>query len=281
MKILILSNFDDESKLEDLLIAGSFEKEGHEVTMTTVNYSEELEDIYDIIIRRNTWFDEETSVEWYHGLMREIKKRVKEKNKICINFSGIFDTSDKKYLVKLFQENLPVIPTINPDMSIDNLPTTDFYLLKPLDSYDGFGQIRVSKNELEERLKTIKPNQYVVQPHINIKSEIQFYFVNDKLEYAFQFMPNKLSENVVRKEYDYSDQEANIASKFAKLNPDFVGVQRIDFIQDTNDNLLLLEIEDAAPFLSLQYISSDKRKQFIDDYKKMVYDYYKKNSTKC
>lgn len=280
MKILILSNFDDDYKIEDLFIARAFEKDGHEVTITTINYSEELEEIYDIIIRRNTWFDDEKKVEWYQQLMHKIANRIKEKEKLSINFNGIFDTNNKNYLVDLYNDGYKVIPTIKPNDNFEILPNAPFYLLKPLDSYDGIGQIKVAKEEIKKYLNNPEYSQYIIQPYIEKISEIEFHFVKDKLEYALRYMPNKLDDNAIVEEYNYSNMKADMATTFAKLNPSFIGAQRIDFLETTNEDLLLLEIEDAAPFLSLQYINEEKRKQFIDDYKEMVYTYYKKNSTK-
>lgn len=162
-------------------------------------------------------------------------------------------------------------------MDISLLPASETYLLKPLDSYNGYGQKKICKEEITDEMT----NQYIIQPYIEAKSEMQFYFVNHKLEYARQYIPNKLADNVIVKNYIYSEEEAMIATKFAKLNQNFNGVQRIDFIQDMTDNLLLLEIEDAAPYLSLVKIPLPLQKQFLNDYKDMVYEYYKKNSTKC
>lgn len=280
MKILILSNFDDEYKIEDLFIARAFEKDGHEVTMTTVNYSEELEAIYDIVIRRNTWFDDKEKVEWYQDIIHKISKRIKEKEKLSINFNGIFDSNSKNYLIDLYNKGYQVIPSFYINSNIDDLPNAPFYLLKPLDSYDGIGQIKVKREELKEYLNNEKYNQYIVQPYINKVSEIEFHFVKDKLEYALKYTPNKLDDNSKVEEYIYNESEANLAMIFAKLNPDFIGVQRIDFLETSNGELLLLEIEDAAPYLSFQDINIEKREQFLNDYKDMVYTYYKKNSTK-
>lgn len=77
------------------MIAGAFQKDGHKVTITTVQYSEQLEDIYDIIIRKNTWFEEETEINQYHNLISEITQRLKRKHKLRINFNGQYDTTDK------------------------------------------------------------------------------------------------------------------------------------------------------------------------------------------
>ena len=64
-----------------------------------------------------------------------------------------------------------------------------------------------------------------------------------------------------------------MANQFAKLNGDYYGIQRIDFIKQSDGNLLLTEIEDIAPYLDLDCVDEKTKNQFILDYKNMVYDY--------
>lgn len=62
---------------------------------------------------------------------------------------------------------------------------------------------------------------------------------------------------------------------FAKLNGNnFNGVQRIDFLK-INNQLLLSELEDDSPYMAIEALSSTKRQEFINDFKQMVYTYYK------
>ena len=68
-----------------------------------------------------------------------------------------------------------------------------------------------------------------------------------------------------------------LAQSFANLNNDFVGIQRIDFLKDKNDELLLIEIEDASPYLDLDCLSESDLNNFLKKYKSMVYEYAKKN----
>ena len=53
--ILILSNKDNDEFLEDTYIADSFRADGHSVDMLWVDFDENLDEKYDVIIRRNTW----------------------------------------------------------------------------------------------------------------------------------------------------------------------------------------------------------------------------------
>lgn len=71
-------------------------------------------------------------------------------------------------------------------------------------------------------------------------------------------------------------EEIKLAELFAKLNGEsFNGVQRIDFLK-MNNKLLLSELEDDSPYMAIEALSDDKRQEFINDFKKMVYEYYNK-----
>ena len=76
--------------------------------------------------------------------------------------------------------------------------------------------------------------------------------------------------------YQYSDKELKLAKEFAKLNNNYYGIQRIDFLKLENNELLLTEIEDIAPYLDLDRLSKIERDKFINNYKNMVYEYLDK-----
>ena len=58
-KILILSNPNNEEQIEDVYLANSFKEDGHLVDLLWIDYDEKLDNNYDVIIRRNTWVDDE------------------------------------------------------------------------------------------------------------------------------------------------------------------------------------------------------------------------------
>ena len=62
--ILILSNPKNEEFIEDKYIEKAFREDGHIVKMAWVDYNENLDDKFDIIIRRNTCVEnkEETNL---------------------------------------------------------------------------------------------------------------------------------------------------------------------------------------------------------------------------
>lgn len=79
-KILILSNQSNNESIEDIYLATSFREDGHIVEMVWVDYNENLDDKFDIIIRRNTWVKDEKETNYYRLKNDKMIKRLKDKN---------------------------------------------------------------------------------------------------------------------------------------------------------------------------------------------------------
>lgn len=270
MDILLLTNENNEEKSEDLWIAKSFQEDGNKVDIRWIDYDEKLDDRYDIILKRNTWISQEISIQElqeYEEKSNKLNERLKNKDKILVNFNGKFDANGKEYLVDLFHKNYEVIPSIDNLDEFNLLPKAKKYLLKPKIGYDGIGQRKINREELEE----INIQDYIVQPLIEFESEVQFYFINTELQYALEFKPSKVPIYPEAISYKYNKKEIELAQKFADLNDGFVGIQRIDFIKLHNGELKLLEIEDAAPYLDLDSLELKERNKFINSYKEMIY----------
>ncbi len=269
MKILIMTNIMNYEALEDMWIGASFKKDGHEVALVEMDYPEKLDEVYDVFIRRNNWYMQESKMIDYYNEVDKITERITKKNLHRINFNGKFDAANKEYLVKLYQKGYPVIPSfLNPN-NISILENVEEFLLKPLQGYDGFGQFKISKEQLKEKYK----KNYLIQPVLKFNSELQFYFLNNEFQYALEYIGSKVPVKPSPKIYNASDEEIKLAFKFAILNEEFTGVQRIDFIKLENGKILLLEIEDAAPYLELDCLDIELRNKFINNYKEMIYDY--------
>lgn len=267
MNILMISNIDSDEKLEDIWLARAFQEDGHNVAIVDNNYDERLEGIFDIFLKRNTWSSSatiETISEKYNFRERIIKKDLPR-----INFDGKYDGSDKRYLVKLFKKGYEVIPTIDNLDDLKLLDNQNKYMMKLKDSYDGIGQLVVKKQELKSKFN----NSYIIQPFMKFKSEVQFYYIKNKFEYALEFVPSKVPVYPNAIKYEYTPKELEMANSFVSLNGEYYGIQRIDFIKLDDDTLLLTEIEDISPYLDLDQVDKETRKKFIIDYKRMVYEY--------
>lgn len=270
MNILLLTNLNNEEKQEDLWIAEAFRKDGNKVDIQWIDYDEELDDSYDVILKRNIWISQEITqkeLQRYEEKAEQLNKRLKNKERNLVNFNGKFDSQGKGYLVDLFNRDYEVIPSIDNLKEIELLPKAEKYLVKPKVGYDGIGQRRVDRGDLTK----INIQNYIVQPVIVFASEVQFYFINHELQYALEFKPSKIPVYPDAILYQYHEKEAEMAQKFADLNEDFIGIQRIDFLKLKNGDLKLLEIEDAAPYLDLDCLEIAERNKFINAYKEMIY----------
>lgn len=270
MKILIITNLENECSEEDVWIADSFAKDGNIVKLVNKYYDPELENHFDIFIKRYSWI-EDISTFAVGAEESDYETRIVKKDLPRINFDGKFDNQGKKYLSKMFSAGLPVVPTINNYLDIDKLPESGTYLVKPVNGYDGFGIIEATKSQLPQ----VWNKDYVIQPKLEFDSEVQFYFIGTKYQFAQIFTPKKINSHINAKRYFPSDEEIALATKFAKLNGEkFNGVQRIDFLKQKN-KLLLSELEDDSPYMAIESLKSDEREKFINNFKKMAYQYYK------
>lgn len=267
MNILMISNIDADEKLEDIWLSRAFQKDGHKVAIVDKNYDERIESLYDVFLLRNTW-DTDATMETIKE-KSNFRKRVINKNLPRINFDGKFDGNSKEYLVQLYKNGYPVIPTIDNISNLQLLGMCDKFLLKLKDSYDGIGQMVVDKQQLEKKFT----NLYIIQPYMEFQSEVQFYYIKDKFEYALEFIPSKVPIYPDAIEYNPNENEIKLANEFSKLNGNYYGIQRIDFIKLKDETLLLTEIEDIAPYLDLDCVNEKIKKEFILDYKNMVYEY--------
>ncbi len=263
----MISNIDSDEKLEDIWLARTFQKDGHNVAIIDKNYDERLEDIFDVFLQRNTW-ESNATIESINK-ENEFKTRIVKKDLLRINFDGKFDGKDKTYLVDLFKKGYAVIPSIDNLKDLKLLNNPNKYMLKLKNSYDGIGQLVVERNNLKQKFD----NSYIIQPFMKFKSEVQFYYIKDKFEYALEFIPSKVPIYPEAIKYEYTHKELEMANKFALMNGNYYGIQRIDFIKLEDNTLLLTEIEDIAPYLDLDQIDEKMRKKFIIDYKNMVYEY--------
>ncbi len=269
MNILMISNIDSDEKLEDIWLARAFQEDGNNVAIVDKNYDERLENVFDIFLKRNTWSSNATIENVSEKY--KFKERIIKKNLPRINFDGRYD-GNKQYLVDFFKKDYAVIPSINKleDLSLLNNPNK--YMLKLKNSYDGIGQLIVNKEEL----KTYFNDLYIIQPFMKFKSEVQFYYIKNKFEYALEFIPSKIPVYPKAIKYEYTCKELEKANEFALMNGDYYGIQRIDFIRLEDNTLLLTEIEDISPYLDLDQVDEKTRKKFIKDYKDMVYEYMRK-----
>ena len=160
-------------------------------------------------------------------------------------FVGKADMKGKQYLLDLTLECYPVIPTIDDLDNITLLPDCENYVIKPKDGADSIGLDFLTKSELFEKDLV----NMLIQPAIDFEYEVSFYFINDNLEYAL-YAPDKDKRWNLEK-YEFSKRDKEFAEKFIAWNDIKNGIQRVDACRTKEGELLLVELEDLNPYLSI------------------------------
>ncbi len=247
---------------EDLFIIKQL-KEDFNIAMCHPKDAQAFEDNADLIVFRNTG-----SVILYQEEYDNFKSRIKQKGLLTFNeFIGKADMNGKQYLIELTEEKYPVIPTIDNIDDFKKLPKSDYYIIKPKGGADSIGLEKLSKNELLN--KNIHGTDMLIEPAVDFEYEVSFYFINDCFEYAM-YAPDP-SRRWELKEYTPSEEDIQFARKFIEWNDINHGIQRVDACRTKNGELLLVELEDLNPFLSLQNTSVETQTKFITDLKKAFF----------
>ncbi|MCR4600691.1 MAG: hypothetical protein K5767_02985 [Clostridia bacterium] len=242
---------------EDIYITGEL-KDIFDVVLCHPKCAEGFEDDVDLIIFRNTG-----SVIGYKEIYSAFVDRVRKKGLKTFNaFTGKADMQGKEYLPDLCREGYPVIPTVDSKGDLHRLPETEHYVIKPKDGADSIGLEFLTKDELAGRELT--DGEFLIQPEIDFEYEVSFYFINDKFEYAM-YAPDKDRRWELR-EYSCSDEDIAFARKFIRWNEMAHGIQRVDACRTRDGGLLLVELEDLNPYLSLLETEESTRRRFMQDF---------------
>ena len=194
---------------------------------------------------------------YYH----EFRKKVKEKNILSFNsFDGKADQMGKQYLLDLQGSGYAVIPTVADIKDIANLGDPEKYIVKLMNGADSKGMEILTK----EQLLAAKPQGKLIQPYIDFQSEVSFYFLNDKFQYAL-YAPNK-EKRWELTGYEATPADLEFAQKFIQWNNMKRGITRVDACRLRDNSLLLVELEDLNPFLSLELLSEEKRAYFLSTF---------------
>jgi len=253
-KILLLSNLQNESLQEDLFLKEYLSNE-FEITIYHPLECATIENNTDIILIRNIWLTSEYEDEW-----EKIKQRLIRKKLLTYNpLSGSGDSQGKDYLVKLFQQNYPVIPSTNNLKDMTNLPQSNWYIFKPNNGGSGVGVRKVNQAELENSYQATD----IIQPYIDFSYELSFYYIDNILQHTL-YAPDK-NNRWDLKEFQSSVEDKKFAQQFIDWNTLPYGIQRIDACRLPNGQLLLMEIEDLCPYLSLLEIPTGLRENFLQN----------------
>ena len=141
------------------------------------------------------------------------------------------------------------------------LPAVECYVVKPSDGADSIGMEFIRSDELEDVIL----DNILIQPRIDFQYEISFYFIDHEFQYAL-FAPDK-NRRWKLEPYAVTDDDLAFALKFIEWNSSEHGIQRVDACLTRQGNLLLVELEDLNPYLSLLDVKAPLQEKFISNLK--------------
>ncbi|MBI2148674.1 hypothetical protein HYU23_03260 [Candidatus Woesearchaeota archaeon] len=243
-KIFLLTNIKNDQDGEDNFLT-SLLKKRFDVKLIDINKTKNIGK-FNLLLIRNIW-----PVKKYN-LKRILKKKFKLYNDL---YSGSGDIRGKDYLVDLYKLGYKVIPTTKNIKELNTLPKSEKYIIKPINGGSSLGIKILNKDDLIKE----NPKNYIIQPLLKIKKEISFYFIDKKLQYTLYTSKDRWD----LKYYKPNKYEINLANQFSNWNKLKYGIQRIDMCKTGDNSMLLMEIEDFCPFLSLKDINYKLRNKFL------------------
>ncbi|MFD9124377.1 hypothetical protein [Kitasatospora sp. NPDC059571] len=171
--------------------------------------------------------------------------------------TGRADMAGKQYLLDLSASGRPVIPTAGGPADLHRLPEAPQYVVKPLLGADSIGLEFVDPEHLAEASAV---GGRLVQPRIDFAYEVSFYFVDREFRYAL-YAPEPDRRWELRP-YRPSAEDLAFAQLFVDWNTIDHGIQRVDACRTPEGDLLLVELEDLNPYLSLDLLDPAERDGF-------------------
>ena len=238
---------------EDLFLARELGKE-FEVAICGPTETKRYEANADLLLSRNTG-----PVVYYEKQYHEFRQRIRNSNKKIFNsLDGKADQLGKQYLLDLYELDFPVIPTVSSSKDIERLHDVDEYVFKSINGADSVGMSYVGKEELP----SLNFAGSILQPKIDFQYELSMFYLGGVYQYSM-YAPDK-SRRWEMVPYEPRPSDLRFAEQFVAWNSMSFGVQRIDACMCQNGELLLVEVEDLNPYLSLLDVDEQTRQRFLD-----------------
>ncbi|MGW7411740.1 hypothetical protein [Streptomyces sp. NPDC054863] len=175
--------------------------------------------------------------------------------------NGRGDMAGKQYLTDLTEAGYPVIPTVDRLQDLHVLPDTDLYAVKPKAGADSIGLRFVPRTDLPG----LAYGDILVQPRIDFRYEVSFTYVDHAFQYALHAPhPDRRWE---LEPYEPTGADLDFAQRFIDWNTLDHGIQRVDACRAPDGELLLVELEDLNPYLSLDRVPAAARDTFLTSLK--------------
>ncbi|MFI8192580.1 hypothetical protein ACIF8T_28055 [Streptomyces sp. NPDC085946] len=177
--------------------------------------------------------------------------------------SGRADMAGKQYLLDLTAAGYPVIPTVDRSGDLDRLPGAAEYVVKPKLGADSIGLRFVPAADLPGLAEApgLAAGELLVQPRVDFAYEVSFYFVDDAFQYAL-YAPHP-DRRWQLEPYAPTPDDLEFARRFIDWNTVEHGIQRVDACRAPDGGLLLVELEDLNPYLSLDALDEPGRDAFV------------------
>lgn len=189
---------------------------------------------------------------------------------------GKADMIGKQYLVDLSDAGAAVIPTIDRIEVLDRLPVVERYIVKPKLGSDSIGMRVVERGQLAQ----LDLAGQIAQPLIDFVHEVSLVFVDDTLQYALHAPDPARRWELAPFEPSAADRA--FAAWFVEWNDIRHGIQRVDACRLADGSLLLMELEDLNPYLSLDVVAPDVRDRFVDHMRRsvehLIHDKFSRNA---
>ncbi|WP_329121602.1 hypothetical protein [Streptomyces sp. NBC_01465] len=195
-------------------------------------------------------------------------RALKDGVRVYTQLTGKGDAAGKQYLVDLSAAGYPVIPTVDDARDADRLPESPEYVVKPKLGADSIGLEFVPAAELRTRAFA---GSVLIQPRIDFRYEVSFYFVDHTFQYAL-YAPDPAARWRLER-YEATPEDLAFAQRFVDWNAIDHGIQRVDACRAPSGELLLVELEDLNPYLSLDLLDADARDAFVANLKASLHGF--------
>ncbi|MDF3299007.1 hypothetical protein [Streptomyces tropicalis] len=212
-----------------------------------------LMDAFDAVVVRNSGPVLEYPEAWDDFRERALAAGTRVYNPL----TGRGDMAGKQYLLDLSAAGEPVIPTADRVEDLHRLPAADRYVVKPKQGADSIGLRVVPPG----RLPALVDGTVLAQPRVDFVHEVSFCFVDHDFQYAL-YAPDPRQRWDLRP-YEPSCEDLAFARRFVDWNTLAHGIQRVDACRTPEGELLLVELEDLNPYLSLDALDDTARDSFV------------------
>ncbi|MCY0953964.1 hypothetical protein [Streptomyces sp. H27-S2] len=178
--------------------------------------------------------------------------------------TGRGDMAGKQYLLDLTAAGYPVIPTVDDPARLCELPRVAEYAVKPKQGADSIGLAFTATPQGPA-------GEILIQPRIDFAYEVSFYFVDDAFQYAL-YAPDPARRWELTP-YEPTAADLDFARAFIAWNTLDHGIQRVDACRAPSGELLLVELEDLNPYLSLDLLPEPVRDSFVEAFARSLHTF--------